>query len=96
MKPVALSADSAMSVYMVPDIVAENLYDYCMEFCRWIHNDPIAVQKYRHCYCEEQFIEYLNAYLFPDQPSYGIDNVPPVFEEDDLPSEYREIPYFNF
>lgn len=33
MKNVLLSADSEISVFAVPDEVADNLEKYCLEFC---------------------------------------------------------------
>ena len=39
MKNVILSADGDRMVWSVPDVVAANLEEYCMEFCcRWLHN----------------------------------------------------------
>jgi hypothetical protein len=47
MKYSLLSADNNPSVYLVPDIVADNLTKYCIEFCDiWLHESPHA-KKYR-------------------------------------------------
>ena len=47
MKNVLLSADSEISVFAVPDPVADHLEKYCLEFCRnWLHKSPDA-EKYR-------------------------------------------------
>lgn len=43
MKEVILSADGDSIVYLVPDAVADNLVDYCLEFCsNWLRNSPDA------------------------------------------------------
>lgn len=37
MRNVILSADSEKTVYLVPDVVADNLQEYCLKFCNdWI------------------------------------------------------------
>jgi hypothetical protein len=47
MKEVILSADGDRVVYLVPDVVADNLKKYCLNFCtKWIRTDPHA-KKYR-------------------------------------------------
>lgn len=100
MKEVILSADSESVVYSVPDIVAENLETYCMEFCnKWLRNSPEA-KKYRIrggvCYTEEDFIEYLNRYLFPREKSKPIKNLRWTDLGKNLPEQYRHYPHFNF
>ena len=66
MKNVIISADGDRMVYPVPDIVADNLDEYCIEFCdKWLRTSPHA-KKYRVngvlCYNERDFIEYLNRF----------------------------------
>lgn len=47
MKRILLSADGEISVFNVPDEVADNLEQYCLEFCRdWLYKSPDA-KKYR-------------------------------------------------
>ena len=103
MKQVLLSADGEISVFSVPDEVADNLERYCMEFCcHWLHKSPDAA-KYRVkmgslmgvCYNEKDFIEYLNRYVCVEQ-SVLITTLAGVYDEEQLPEEYRELPYFNF
>ena len=78
MKQVILSADYEKIIYLVPDIVADHLREYCMEFCNeWLW--------------KEDFIEYLNTYIFPDQPSTFVKNL-----GFDIPKQYQHLPYFNF
>lgn len=103
MKNVLLSADSEISVFSVPDEVADNLEEYCLEFSgRWLHEGPDAA-KYRVklgsvagvCYTEKDFIKYLNQYIC-DEQSVLIATLTDVFGEDALPEEYTGLPYFNF
>ena len=103
MRKVLLSADSEISVYSVPDAVAENLENYCLEFCcSWLHKSPDAA-KYRVkkgnlvvvCYDERDFIHYLNQYVC-EEPSKLLVTLAGVYGEDVLPEEYVGLPYFNF
>ena len=103
MKQVLLSADGAISVYRVPDAVAENLEKYCLEFsCRWLHESPDAA-RYRVkrgsavvvCYTEKDFIEYLNRYICAELSSL-VTTLPNVYSKKELPKEYSGLPYFNF
>ena len=103
MKNVLLSADSEISVFSVPDKVADNLEKYCLDFCcHWLHESPDAA-KYRvqmgntvgACYNEKDFIAYLNQYIC-DEPSMLIATLTDVYEEKNLPKEYIGLPYFNF
>lgn len=61
MKEEILSADGDRVVYLVPDAVAENLDEYCLEFCSdWLRNSPDA-EGYRVgagvSYTEADFID---------------------------------------
>ena len=100
MKKVILSADGDSILYSVPDAVADNLEEYCLEFCSdWLRNSPDA-ERYRVgkavCYTEADFIEYLNTYVFPDRESKMIKNLGWTDLGKNLPEEYRNIPYYNF
>lgn len=103
MKNVLLSADSEISVFSVPDTVADNLEQYCMEFCcNWLHQSPDA-EKYRRkmggvivaCYNEKDFIAYLNQYIC-GETSVLVTTLTDVHEEKQVPQEYAGLPYFNF
>lgn len=103
MKLVLLSADSEIGVYLVPDKVADNLEDYCSEFCcRWLQESPNA-EKYRvkmgsgigFCYNETDFIDYLNHFVC-DEQSALIKRLSGVYVGDQLPEAYIGLPYFNF
>ena len=100
MKPIILSADGDSVVYQVPDRVAEHLEEYCIQFCdRWLRNSPHA-RKYRiqggFCYNEADFIEYLNRYVFPEEPSVMVENLGWTELGKDLPEEYRAPPSSYF
>lgn len=103
MKRILLSADSEISVFTVPDRVADNLEHYCLEFCsNWLHKSPDA-EKYRVktgdtigvCYNEKDFIDYLNQYICEEQSSL-VTSLTEVYAGDILPAEYAGLPYFNF
>lgn len=105
MAKIILSADNDRSLYSVPAEVAGQIEDFCMEFGRWMHNSPHA-GRYREqfeengmlytCvrYNEADFIEYLNCYAFPDQPSVLLEWVCKF--DDEIPQKYEGIPSFNF
>lgn len=103
MKNVLLSADNEISVFSVPNEVADNLEQYCLEFCsNWLHKSPEAA-KYRVemgnmigvCYSEKDFIDYLNQYIC-DEQSRLITTFVDVYDKNILPQEYVRLPYFNF
>lgn len=103
MKNVLLSAYSEISVFSVPDKVADNLEKYCLEFCdNWLRKSPNAA-KYRLkmngmtvcCYSEKDFIDYLNQYVC-DEPSKLIMTITGVYYKDKLPPKYASLPYFDF
>ena len=100
MKHVVLSADGDRMVYAVPNMVAEHLEAYCLAFCDvWLLSSPHA-EKYRVCgglcYCEEDFIAYLNQWLFPKEHSYLIENLGWIEFGEPLPEPYESCPWFNF
>ena len=99
MKNVILSADGDYMLYSVPDAVADGLTGYCMEFCtEWLWKSPHA-EKYRRtrhgiacvCYNEEDFIAYLNQWVFPQEPSVLLKHLGAQ-----IPKEYKNFPTFHF
>ena len=78
MKQVILSHDSEAMLYLVPDEIADNLDRYCWDFAAdWVWNGP-EKERFLHklkdgnfgvVFGAPDFIDYLNAYLFPDRPS---------------------------
>ena len=101
MKNVIISADGDRIVYSVQNIVADNLTEYCIEFCdKWLKTSPHA-KKYRFngglCYNERDFIEYLNRFIFPKEKSVFIENLGPIgIDEVPIPECYKDCPMFNF
>ena len=108
MKYVLLSADSAPSIYSVPDVVADNLHEYCFTFCdKWLLESPDAA-KYRTnmgvAYNEDDFIKYLNKCIFPDEPSVLIETLDWSVINDaingrgtpQLPERYKGCEWYNF
>ena len=100
MKNIVISADGDRKVYSVPDVVADNLSKYCIEFCtKWIRNSPHA-KKYRIrggvCYNEDDFIEYLNTYVFPKEKSVLVKNLGWIDFREKLPAPYCDYPEFIF
>lgn len=100
MKNIVISADGDRKVYLVPDVVANDLQKYCNEFCNvWIRRSPYA-KKYRTrggvCYNEEDFIDYLNTYLFPNEKSVFVKNLGWIDFHSKLPAPYCDYPEFNF
>ena len=100
MKNVVISADGDRMVYSVPDVVADNLEDYCMEFCcKWLRESPHA-SKYRidggFCYNESDFIDYLNKWIFPNEKSILVKNLGWIGFDDSLPEPFNTCSEFNF
>ncbi len=100
MKHVIISADGDRMVYSVPNVVAEHLEEYCLEFCcTWLETSPDAA-KYRKngvfCYNEADFIDYLNQYVFPDEPSVLVENLGWIDYDHPLPERYKNCQMFNF
>ena len=103
MKYLLLSADSIPSVYLVPEIVADNLDKYCNEFWDWMRTSPQA-DEYRVdlggysglSYTEEDFIKYLNMWVFPDAPCRLVERLDGIWKRDDIPKKYEHCKWFNF
>ena len=100
LKHIVISADGDRMVYAVPDAVANHLEAYGLEFrTTWLENSPHA-EKYRIngvlCYRESDFIDYLNEWIFPDEPSYFVETLGWIDFGDPLPKKYRDCPEFNF
>ena len=70
MKLILLSAGDDLSVYSVPNDVADNLAEYCVQFGRWVAHSPEA-ERFRIKrgdfvdldYTEQDFIDYLNDHV---------------------------------
>lgn len=98
MKNIVISADGDRIVYSVPNTVADNLEQYCMDFYDWLENSPQA-KRYRRnkvlCFNEADFIEYLNDHVFLNEQSVYVANLSLVKDEH-LLKEYGKCPRFNF
>ena len=90
MKEVILSADGDSMVYLVPEVVANDLGNYCTYFCdKWMKTSPHA-KKYKIKNV------YLNEYVFPEKKSVFVKNLGWTDFGRNLPVEYKDHPYFNF
>lgn len=100
MKEIILSSDGESIVFLVPDVVAENLREYCVEFSRnWLWNSPDAKRYHKGggvCYDESTFIDYLNHFIFPNEQSMMVKNLGWTELGHKLPPEYANHPYYNF
>ncbi len=94
MKYIILSTDGPISVYEVPDKVAKDLTRYCVEFCKWVECGPKAKQFRKGYLPEREFIEYLNTVVNPNYIYKS--RLIKTFEDDNIPEQYRNLPYFNF
>lgn len=104
MKNILLSADGEISVYSVPDEIADNLREHCIRFCdEWLRKSPEAKRycmrmpngKMCLCYDESDFIDYLNNFVC-DTPSILVEKLEDVYELEEVPRKYKDLPYFNF
>lgn len=102
MKEVILSSDNEAKIYLVLDEVANNLEKYCLDFAKnWLWKSPHAA-KYRKeskgytvvSYDAVDFIDYLNKWIFPMQPSILVRGLGCYHYE--IPKEYTNYPQFNF
>ena len=95
MKYILLSTDGPISLYEVPEHIAVKLTEFCIEFINWTDKGPKA-RKFRKGYFpEEEFMNYLNTVVSPRYPqkakwlkTFG------YWEE--VPEEFKDLPYFNF
>ncbi len=103
MKEVILSHDSEAILYLVPDVVADNLGQYCLDFAaNWIWNGPEKCRFLKDfgngqpvaMFGAPDFIDYLNNYAFPAQRSEAVKGLGCYDYE--LPDEYKDYPRYNF
>lgn len=102
MKNVLLSADVYVFVCSVPDVVADNLDDYCIEFHHWLHTPEgkrYCLEKHNDetiCCLPHDFIARLNESIFPDTPSEFISNLGLLYQIKEFPESCKDYPWFNF
>ncbi len=102
MREVLLSHDGPVGIYRVPDPVAEHLEAYCLEFSmHWIWETPEGARLLRTMggqavalYGAQDFIDYLNAWVFPQEPSFLVQELD--WYDYELPEAYADFPRFNF
>lgn len=105
MKEVILSADGDLYLYSVPSDVADNLDRVCNEFAnQYVWHGPRNAEflrfvggQYVACYGVDDFIEYLNEYLYPEMKAVKIKTIGD-FDcfADGVPEGYQNTPWFNF
>ncbi len=103
MKNVLLSHDGPISVYSVPDEVADHLEEYGDKFhFQWLQSSPHAA-KYRvklgdtvgFCFDEKDFVDYLNRYICRE-PSVLLETFSGVYMPEEVPEKYKGLPWYNF
>ena len=103
MKKVLLSADGDVCVYAVPDAVADDLSEWGDRFRQWMRTAPEAA-RYRLmlsggevclAFNERDFVQYLNEFAFPDQPSALVAELGCI-DPQDCPEPLRDAPWYNF
>lgn len=101
MKKVLLSADRDVFIYSVPDKVADNLDEYCLQYEQWWTKNPEAEKYYTKkyggfwTYLPEDFIEYMG-WTFPNEPFVLIEILDGKMPYGEWPEEYKKMPWFNF
>ncbi len=87
MKEVILSADGDSIVYLVPDAVADNLEDYCLEFCsNWLRN--ISLNRFGAItVIDDDKWERLKWTINKKNPGFFQDVIPPY--EEQIEQEYQ-------
>ncbi len=102
MKYILLSTDGPISLYEVPDKIAKNLCEYCIEFLKWKERAPEANRLKKGYFPEEEFIKYLNEVINPNYiyKSKFIKTIANTDEEKievlEVVEPYKDYPYFNF
>ena len=96
MRCILLSADGPVSLYEVPDKIAQNLRKYCIDFLKWAESGPESKRFRKGYFPENEFINYLNTvvnpnYIYKSKFIKTLDN-----STDKIPKQYNDLPYFNF
>lgn len=101
MKYVFLGSWGPLNIYLVPEEVANDLEKYCNDYIEWLRegNDKEKCygKGYSLSYDENDFIEYLNKYIFPDRKSEFI-MTPKIDEKGEriFPEKFKDCPFFRF
>ena len=95
MKKVLLGETYSCNVYSVPNEVADNLREYCMEYCTWLQKSPKAEsikRKMGRSPSDEGFIKYLNKFAFPQYESKLVEELDGVCS----PIKLEDMPEGSF
>ena len=108
MKKVLLGETYSCNVYLVPNEVADNLGDYCMEYEKWVWGTSPEAEKlrkkHRPCPNDEEFVKvYLNKVKFPQYESKLVEEleivggciIDELMPNPNLPDKYRNNPEYN-
>ena len=108
MKKVLLGETYSCNVYLVPNEVADNLGDYCMEYEKWVWGTSPEAEKlrkkHRPCPNNEEFVKvYLNKVKFPQYESKLVEEleivggciIDELMPNPNLPDKYRNNPEYN-
>ena len=60
------------------------------------NHDDCYVDSIGYCYGEHDFIDYLNTWIFPDNPSQLVETLEGVYDIADAPEKYKQCKWFNF
>ena len=97
MEFILLSTDGPVSLYLVPKCISENLFDYCIEFCRWIQSSPEAYKlRIDGYFPQEEFINYINKKIITEESIKACFIKKIEDSETKIPNEYKNLPHFNF
>ncbi len=98
MKPVILSADNELKVYLVPDFVAKDFERLCTEF----HRNPPGKLWMRlrgregYCFDETDFVAYLNETLCGEEKCVFVETLGWDYNRKKWPEKYRKCKHYNF
>lgn len=93
MKEVLLSQKGPVGVYLVPDEVANNLKQYCINFVR----NYLGMTSYQENqrFNVTDFIRYLNI-MFPNEKTEFVKDLGHIWIKPELPVEYQKYEWYDF
>ena len=79
-------------------VLSQDVYKHLPDVLRYSPDAEIYRKEGILCYSytERDFIDYLNAYVFPECESKIVENLGWTNLGDNLPERYKNYPYFNF
>jgi len=83
--------DAEPSVYLVPDVVADCIVDYCNDFYEWLKKKKIRM------WHMDDFIDFIDR-KFPEFPCEYVETFGEEFWESDwkVPEKYKRCNWYNF